>query len=150
MLLSSLNFAIQASVEPEDAGRAAGMYAFARSVGMTIGVAVGGTVFQNVMRGRLEGLGVPRADEIARGAEGFIGRLEGMGLEGEEGVLRGEIMEGYVVGFRAVWICMMGLCAVGLVVSLLIRRASLDKVLQSRLRLEGGRSRLCVEYCIQL
>ncbi|KAK5939254.1 hypothetical protein PMZ80_008557 [Knufia obscura] len=132
MLLSSLNFAIQASVNPEDAGRAAGMYAFARSVGMTVGVAVGGAVFQNVMRGRLEGLGVPRADEIAKGAEGFIGRLEGMDGTGEEGVLRGEIMEGYVVGFRGVWICMMGLCGVGLVVSLLIRRASLDKVLQSR------------------
>jgi predicted MFS family arabinose efflux permease len=49
MLLSAINFGIQTLVRTEDAGRAVSMYTFMRSLGMAIGVAVGGTVFQNVM-----------------------------------------------------------------------------------------------------
>jgi MFS family permease len=40
MLLSSINFGIQAISKSEDCGRAACMYSFVRSMGMSIGVAV--------------------------------------------------------------------------------------------------------------
>src|SRR4051812_32463292 len=49
MLLTSINVGIQAISRVEDAGRAAAMYAFMRTLGMSIGVAIGGTAFQNVM-----------------------------------------------------------------------------------------------------
>jgi MFS family permease len=70
MLLTSINVGIQAVSHVEDAGRAAAMYAFMRTLGMSIGVAVGGTVFQNVMRGKLEDLDLPVS--IAKEAEGFV------------------------------------------------------------------------------
>ena len=131
MILSSVNFSTQAAVEPQHAGSAAAMYAFCRSVGMAVGVAVGGTVFQNVMKAKLRALGVRGADEWARHAEEYIAVLKGMGTSGAEGRMREHVMSGYVAGFRGVWITMTALCATGLVVSLCIRKGSLDGVSRS-------------------
>lgn len=136
MVLTSVNFSIQAAVSPEDAGQAATMYAFLRSIGLAFGVAVGGTVFQNTMKGRLEHLGVPNASEIANQAEGFVQHLKALSTEGAAGVTRRAIMSGYVHGFRGVWIVMAALSAVGLLVSLLIQSYSLDAVLVSKFQIE--------------
>lgn len=70
ILLTSVNVGIQAVSRVEDAGRAAAMYAFMRTMGMSIGVAVGGTVFQNVMSSKLDDLGLPRS--IAQNSEAFV------------------------------------------------------------------------------
>lgn len=121
MILSSVNFSIQASV-PDDAGQAAAMYAFVRSLGMSIGVAVGGTVFQNGMRRKLIQLGVRNAEGLAKNAEGYVNVLKEMA----DGDMNRDILAGYVAGFRGVWITMTALCGAGLLVSVLIRRASLD------------------------
>ena len=76
MLLTSLNIAIQAVSNDEDAGRAAAMYAFMRSLGMSIGVAVGGSVFQNVMINKLAELGLPEA--IAHNSEAYVEMMSHM------------------------------------------------------------------------
>lgn len=140
MVLSSVNFSIQAAVAPEDCGQAAAMYAFLRSVGMALGVAVGGTVFQNAMKSRLEDLGVADAGDIAKHAEGFIQRLKDLSTVGAEGATRQAIMSGYVHGFRGVWIVMVVLSAFGLLVSLLIKRGSLDAVLVTKFQVQGKQS----------
>lgn len=70
MILTSISVGIQAMSHSEDAGRAAAMYAFMRSLGMSIGVAVGGTVFQNVMSNKLDELDLPRS--IAHNSEAFV------------------------------------------------------------------------------
>jgi MFS family permease len=73
MLLTSVNVGIQAVSRVEDAGRAAAMYAFMRTLGMSIGVAVGGTVFQNVMTNKLDKLGLP--ESIAKNSEAFVAAM---------------------------------------------------------------------------
>lgn len=73
MLLTSINVGIQAISHVEDAGRAAAMYAFMRTLGMSIGVAIGGTAFQNVMASKLDDLGLPEA--IAHDAEAFVAQM---------------------------------------------------------------------------
>ncbi len=70
MLLTGVNVGIQAASRFEDAGRAAAMYAFMRSLGMSLGVAIGGSVFQNVMSSKLDELGQPRS--MAYNAEAFV------------------------------------------------------------------------------
>lgn len=132
MVLSSVNVSIQAAVEPEDAGQAAAMYAFFRSIGMTLGVAIGGTVFQNMMKRELVRLGVDKAAEIAKNAEGFIEQLRQLSQVGSEAVVRQNILDGYTHGFRGVWFVVMGSCALGLVVSLFIKRGNLNRMLMSR------------------
>ncbi|KAK5080775.1 hypothetical protein LTR05_008480 [Lithohypha guttulata] len=134
MVLSAVNVSIQAAVEPEYAGQAAAMYAFMRSIGMALGVAIGGTVFQNVMKAKLLALNVPHAAEIAKESEGYIEILKKMSTTGEIGTLRGNIMAGYVHGFKGIWITMTALCAAGLIASVFIKKGSLDKKLQSRFR----------------
>ena len=76
MLLTSVNIGIQAVSRVEDAGRAAAMYAFMRTLGMSIGVAVGGTVFQNVMINKLNALGLPHS--IAHNSEAYVKILAAM------------------------------------------------------------------------
>jgi len=76
MLLTSVNVGIQAASHVEDAGRAAAMYAFMRTLGMAIGVAIGGTVFQNVTIKKLAKLGLPAA--IAHNAEAYVKTLAKM------------------------------------------------------------------------
>lgn len=98
MILSSVNFCIQASVNPEDAGRAASMYAFIRTLGMAVGVAVGGAVFQNLMSGRLASLGLPT--KIAKDAEGYIAVVKTLSTANP---LKVGVLDGYVGGVKGVF-----------------------------------------------
>lgn len=76
ILLTSVNVGIQAISHVEDAGRAAAMYAFMRTLGMAIGVAIGGTVFQNLMIKKLNELGLP--DDIAHNSEVYVRQMAEM------------------------------------------------------------------------
>lgn len=135
MVLSSVNFAVQASVtDTRDSGSAAGMYAFMRTVGMTLGVAFGGTIFQNLMKQRLNDLNVPNADAIARNAEAFV--EETLRDLAPTDPLRVAALDAYVAGFRGVWIALTVVSAVALIGSVFIKHFSLDKILDSKYRIE--------------
>lgn len=130
MILSSVNVSVQAIVDAEDAGAAAAAYAFMRSVGMTLGVAIGGTVFQNLLMNRLVDLGLntSEATDVARNSEAFVAQLEAMAPDDPT---RRLIVEGYVSGFRGVWIVMCAVCGAGLLVSAFIKKGNLDQLLPS-------------------
>lgn len=131
MILSSVNFCIQASVNPEDAGRAASMYAFIRTLGMAVGVAVGGAVFQNLMSGRLASLGLPT--KIAKDAEGYIAVVKTLSTANP---LKVGVLDGYVGGVKGVFEMLTAVSGVGLLISLFIRRQSMDHILASKYKLE--------------
>lgn len=130
MILSSVNFGIQAIVRTEDCGRAACMYAFMRTLGMTIGVAVGGTVFQNLMAQKLGDLSLPV--EIAINAEAYIAILKTMAATDPARI---GILQAYVHGFKGVFEVMTGISGIGLLASLFIKHHDMNKVLQSSYRL---------------
>ncbi|KXX77101.1 putative MFS-type transporter YusP [Madurella mycetomatis] len=98
MLLTSVNVGIQAVSHVEDAGRAAAMYAFMRTLGMSIGVAIGGTVFQNVMGNKLDELGLP--DSIAHDSEAFV---KTMALMLPTDPTRMGALQAYLAGFHGVY-----------------------------------------------
>ncbi|OIW27919.1 MFS general substrate transporter [Coniochaeta ligniaria NRRL 30616] len=140
MILTSINVAIQAISKAEDCGRAAAimasvaaMYVFMRSLGMSIGVAVGGTTFQNVMSHKLHKLGIP--DAIAKNAEAFVHEL--WELPPTDPVRVGAL-QAYVQGFHGVFWVITGTTLAGLVISLFIRHHSMDKPLESNFVLQGG------------
>lgn len=122
-LLSAINFSIQAIANPGNAGQAASMYTFFRSLGMAVGVAVGGNVFQNLMAHHLRASALPEA--IARDAEAYIQVLRSMS---ETNPVRHEILQAYVDGFHGVFFVLLGSSAVGLIVGLFIRGYSMDRV----------------------
>ena len=130
MVLSSLNFAIQAIVKTEDAGRAASMYAFMRSIGMTIGVAAGGTIFQNFMKAKLTEFGLPGT--IAKNAEAYVSIMKTLAVDDPTRV---HALQAYVHGFKGVFEVMTALSGVAFVVSLAIRHYDMDKILESKYKL---------------
>lgn len=70
LLLIKHSIAVQASCETKDIAYASSTYSFCRSLGPCLGVALGWTIFQNLLRQRLEHLELPIA--IASDGEGFV------------------------------------------------------------------------------
>jgi len=152
MLLTSINVGIQAISHVEDAGRAAAMYAFMRTLGMSIGVAIGGTAFQNVMANKLDDLGLPEA--IAHDAEAFVAQ---MAVMDPTDPIRVGALEACkcaslplfslsvltprtdVTGFHGVYWIVIAASIAGFILSLGIKKHSMDKELGSDFVLHGGR-----------
>ncbi|KAH7382481.1 major facilitator superfamily domain-containing protein [Phaeosphaeria sp. MPI-PUGE-AT-0046c] len=126
MVLTSVNVGIQAISKPEDCAMAASMYGFFRSLGMPLGVALAGTIFQNAMSSHLSDLGLPT--EIAHDSERWVYILR----ELADGAKKTAILESYVEGFRYVYIGMTAAAGSALVVSFVIRKFSMDKVLSAQ------------------
>ncbi|KAH7070919.1 major facilitator superfamily domain-containing protein [Paraphoma chrysanthemicola] len=123
MVLTSVNVGIQAISKPEDCAMAASMYGFFRSLGMPLGVALAGTVFQNAMSDRLSTFGLPTA--IAHDSERWIFVLRTMDASPKKAA----ILQSYTHGFQMVFVMMTGIAASALLTSLVIRKFSMDKIL---------------------
>lgn len=133
MILSSVNFATQASiVHTADSGRAAAMYAFMRTLGMTLGVAVGGTIFQNLMAEKLRALGLDSS--IAVNAEGFVRAT--LSHLPPDAPLRVAALKAYAHGFRGVFIGETAISGFALLASLAVRHYSMDRILESKFSLD--------------
>jgi hypothetical protein len=130
MVLSSVNFGIQAIVRTRDCGSAASMYAFMRTLGMTIGVAVGGSVFQNLMAQKLEALSLPT--EISKNAEAYIAILKTMAPTDP---VRIGVIEAYVHGFKGIFRVLTAISGAGLLASLFIKHHDMNKILDSAYRI---------------
>ncbi|KAF2437973.1 MFS general substrate transporter [Karstenula rhodostoma CBS 690.94] len=126
-VLTSVNVGIQAISKVEDAAMSASMYAFMRSLGMPLGVAISGTAFTNAMSSKLSSYGLP--GEIAHDSERYIYVLRTMAADDPR---KTAILESYMHGFRTVFILITSLSASALAVSLLIKHFSMNKKLQSR------------------
>ncbi|KIW97950.1 uncharacterized protein Z519_01534 [Cladophialophora bantiana CBS 173.52] len=122
--LNALNTASQAACKPGDEGRAVGMYAFLRSFGMAIGVGVGGSVFQNVMKAKLASLGLPT--DIALHAEAYLEVLKQMDPSAPQ---RQAAIDAYVAGFHGVFGFLTGLGGLALIVGLFIKHFEINKEL---------------------
>ncbi|KZM24873.1 transmembrane transport [Ascochyta rabiei] len=123
MVLTSVNVGIQAISRVEDCAMAASMYGFFRSLGMPIGVALSGTVFQNTMSSKLSELGLPA--RIAHDSEQYIFVLRAMA----DGAQKNAIRESYMHGFHSVFIFVTAVSGSALIASLVIRKFSMDKIL---------------------
>ncbi|KAL9020610.1 MAG: hypothetical protein Q9185_002196 [Variospora sp. 1 TL-2023] len=129
MLFPSMAFAIQASQKNEDLAFAVAMFSFFRAFGQALGVAVGGTVFQNQMKTKL--LSYPalasRADEYSRDASSLVQIIKAM----EGGMIKDSLRHAYADSLKVVWLTMCGLAGVGMILSLWIRGLDMNKPLET-------------------
>ncbi|KAI6082641.1 major facilitator superfamily transporter [Hypoxylon rubiginosum] len=133
-ILNAQNFATQALCRPGDEGAAAAMYIFMRQFGMAIGVGIGATTYQNVMKLKLGWEGLPV--EIADHAEAYIPTLRAM----PPGHERDAIYDAYKFGFQI-------LCSTWLAISFLIlilclvfvKHADMNRKLESEHHLDSER-----------
>lgn len=140
LILMSLNFAIQAMAETRNVAYAAAMYTFFRTFGMSIGVAIGGAVFQNMLQVHLADCGLPEA--VAHDAEGFVTVLNTMPESSSE---YQRYVESYSEGFKNVFELLTAVAGVAGLMSLLIKGFTMDKALDTDHQLvvtrdESGRS----------
>jgi MFS family permease len=134
LVLNAQNFATQAIAQPRYEAAAAAMYAFLRSFGMALGVGIGGSTFQNVMKVKLVHLGLPV--EIARNAESYIAVLETLP---SDSVFKSQVLESYVYGLRGVFGLYCGMAGLAGITSLLIQHFDLNKELESEHKLVENR-----------
>ncbi|KAF2729587.1 MFS general substrate transporter [Polyplosphaeria fusca] len=127
MVLTSVNVGIQAISKVEDCAMAASMYGFMRSLGMPIGVALSGTIFQNAMSSKLTSLGLP--SEIAHDSEQYIFVLRTMSPTDPTRIAA---LQAYLHGFDTVWIFMTAVAGSALLVGLLIKKFDMEKPLVSQ------------------
>lgn len=135
ILFPSMGMAVQAASSAADQAAAVTMFAFLRSLGQTLGVAVGGVVFQNQIRERLLAVPAlaPSAKALASDASRLVEVIRGMPPGEERELLRAA----YVFGLRRVWIVMGALAAVGLVVSFFVEGLPLDQALSTEQGFRG-------------
>jgi MFS family permease len=125
LVLTSLNFALQALAQERDSAYAAAMYTFMRTFGMCLGVAIGGVVVQNRL---LVHLAARSLDEhVAKEAEAFIVVMNAM----EDGPLLSGYRGAYAEAFRNLFEVLLGIAVLAGVVSAFIKHASMDRALDS-------------------
>lgn len=121
--------AIQASSTNRNMAYAVILFAFFRAFGQTVGVAVGGVVFQNVMLRKL--LSYPllaaHAHEYAVDSSGLIETIKAM----PHSLERQQLLMSYMAGLRAIYAVCLGLAAVSLILSLWTEALPLDRELET-------------------
>jgi hypothetical protein len=133
-ILTAQNFACQAMCKLGDEGAAAAMYIFARQLGIAIGVGIGATTFQNVLKMKLSWDGLPT--EIAYNAESYIPTLHAL----PDGPEKDAIYDAYKFGFQIVFATWLAISVLILFLCLMfIQHADMDRKLASDHQLDSER-----------
>lgn len=111
ILFPAMALAVQASAAAKDQAYAANIFSFFRAFGQTIGVAVGGVIFQNQMKKKL--LTYPLLADMAgpysQDAAGLVEIIKNM----PNGLMKDQLKESYTDALKYVWIVMTvfaGIC----------------------------------------
>ena len=129
LLFPSMAFSIQASTTNKDLAFAVALYSFFRAFGQALGVAIGGTIFQNTMKLKL--LAYPelaaQATEYSKDAASLVQIIKTM----EDGLMKTDLIRGYMDSLKIVFVATCGLSAVALLSSLLVRGLDLNRALET-------------------
>lgn len=119
ILFPALQFQLQAAVSAQDMAFAVATFVFFRSFGQTLGVAIGGVIFQNEMAAKLRQYPAyaAQATELAKDAAALVEIIKH--TESGEGKL--QLRTAYTDSLRTVYIVMTALAGVSLLASLFIK-----------------------------
>lgn len=125
MLFPAMALAVQAAARQQDSGHAAAFYSFFRVFGQSLGVAIGGVVFQNQIKVKL--LTYPllagRAAEYSQDATALVEIIKNM-AEGTEKI---QLKQAYADALKMVWVVMCALAGVGMLASFFAKGYSLNQ-----------------------
>ena len=123
ILFSSMSIAIPASSPVKDMAFAVAFMSFFRTFGQGVGVAIGGTIFQNQLNKKLSAIPLfeSLAKQYSRDAAGLVQAIKSM-PHGDE---RSQLVDVYADSLKVVWAVMCGLAGAGLISSLFVEEYSL-------------------------
>ncbi|KAF3059653.1 putative transporter C3H1.06c [Daldinia childiae] len=125
-ILNAQNFGTQSMCKPGDEGAAAAMYIFARQFGMAVGVGIGASTFQNVMKLKLRWEGLDTS--IADYAESYIPTLHLLPV----GHVRDATYDSFKLGFQVVFATWLGISVLALFLTLVfVKHADMNRKLDS-------------------
>lgn len=129
ILFPAMAFAIQAAAGEKDIAYAVSLFSFFRAFGQAFGVAIGGVIFQNALRSKLEAVPglVGLAGEYAKDSVAMVQLIKAM----PQGREREELLVAYADALRVVWMAMIGFAAAGWAASLFTEGLSLDRALNT-------------------
>jgi MFS family permease len=129
MLFPAMAITVQAAATSEDQAYASNIFSFLRAFGQTLGVAIGGVVFQNQMRKKM--LSFPlladMADEYSRDAAGLVQIIKSL----PAGDIKDQLKESYTDALKYIWIVMTVFAGVALVASIFTKGYALDRALET-------------------
>jgi MFS family permease len=129
ILFPSMAIAVQAASSAEIQAYAATTFTLIRALGQTVGVAVGGAIFQSSVRRRL--LTFPelaaRSNELSKDATALVKVISSM----PDNLERQHLRESFVYGLRFVWMVMCILATVALLSTFFVKSLALDRKLKT-------------------
>lgn len=134
MILTTMTYVIQVISSDDDGPYALAMYTSIRTFGMCVGVAIGGTVFQNLLSKFLGQNGLDRT--IAKNAEQYVKVILALPSTSPEREL---IVSLYAKAFRGVFEVLTGISVGGGLAGLFIKSYSMDRKLKTKHGLTIGR-----------
>lgn len=138
ILFPSLQFQLQAASSNSHLAFAVAMFSFFRSFGQTLGVAIGGVIFQNQMRQRL--LNYPQfkatASELAKDAAALVQVIK----DTPDGPNKSALRTAYTESLRTVYIVLTCLAGLALVLSMFVKAYDLNRGLETEQFLVDGKS----------
>ena len=129
MNFTSMSLGIQAAGRPQDAVHSITFYSFIRVFGQSLGVAVGGVIFQNQIQKKLGGypLLAPLAREYGRDATSLVSLIQGM----EAGTKKTQLIQAYADSLKIIWVVMAALSGAIFIPTIFIKGYSLNQELKT-------------------
>ncbi|KAF2266039.1 MFS general substrate transporter [Lojkania enalia] len=129
ILFPAMGITIQAAATSKDQAYAATMFSFVRAFGQTLGVAIGGVIFQNQMKKKM--LAYPlladKAAEYSKDAAGLVQIIKAL----PAGDMKDQLKESYTDALMYIWIVMTVFSFVALVASAFTKAYPLDRALET-------------------
>ncbi|PSS12750.1 hypothetical protein M430DRAFT_107574 [Amorphotheca resinae ATCC 22711] len=137
MLFPAMALAIQASSRPQDAGHSAAFFSFMRVFGQSLGVAIGGVIFQNQIKQKLLSypLLAPLASTYSKDATALVGIIKAM----PAGLAKTQLIQAYTDSLKIIWAVMCALSGVALAASLFTRGYTLQQELKTLQGFDDGK-----------
>jgi MFS family permease len=130
ILFPAVQFQVQAATTNEDMAFAVGLFAFFRTFGQAVGVAIGGGIFQNSMKSKLSAY--PRyaeqASELAKDAAALVEIIRTT-ANGQDKL---DLQTAYTDSIRVVYIVLTAFAGLALVTSLFVKAYPLNEVLDTQ------------------
>ncbi|PMD33262.1 MFS general substrate transporter [Hyaloscypha variabilis F] len=129
ILFAGMGIAIPSSAAAIDSAYAVAFFSFFRAFGQGVGVAIGGTIFQNMVQKKLQAypLLAPFAAEYSKDAAGLVQVIKAM----QPGLAKTQLIQAYADSIKVIWVTMCGLAGVALMTCFFVREYSMDMQLQT-------------------